>query len=94
MSYFMHANEDDTKLFALKAIGSICIRHYDFMLCQDLMNTYLDILSNNDVANIMKSQVCIIVYSNIYLDLKKCYIFLLLSKYNIGQAQFILNPHK
>lgn len=54
----MHANEDDTKLFALKAIGSICIRHYDFMLCQDLMNTYLDILSNNDVPNIMKSQVC------------------------------------
>ncbi|XP_026815896.1 nipped-B-like protein isoform X1 [Rhopalosiphum maidis] len=57
MSYFMHTNEDDTKLFALKAIGSICIRHYDFMLCQDLMNTYLDILSNNSVANIMKSQI-------------------------------------
>jgi len=60
MSYFMHTNEDDTKLFALKAIGSICIRHYDFMLCQDLMNTYLDILSNNSVPNIMKSQVCIL----------------------------------
>lgn len=58
MSYFMHANEDDTKLFALKAIGSICIRHYDFMLCQDLMNTYLDILSNNNILDIMKSQVC------------------------------------
>lgn len=57
MSYFMHANEDDTKLFALKAIGSICIRHYDFMLCQDLMNMYLDILSNNNVSDIMKSQV-------------------------------------
>lgn len=59
MSYFMHANENDTKLFALKAIGSICIRHYDFMLCQDLMDTYLNILSDNSVANIMKSQVCI-----------------------------------
>lgn len=60
MSYFMHANEDDTKLFALKAIGSICIRHYDFMLCQDLMSTYLDILSNNDISEIMKTQVCIL----------------------------------
>lgn len=58
MSYFMRTNEDDTKLFALKAIGSICIRHYDFMLCQDLMNLYLEILSDNDVPNIMKSQVC------------------------------------
>lgn len=58
MSYFMRTDEDDTKLFALKAIGSICIRHYDFMLCQDLMNMYLDILSDNSVANIMKSQVC------------------------------------
>lgn len=58
MSYFMRADEDDTKLFALKAIGSICIRHYDFMLCQDLMNMYLDILSDNSVANAMKSQVC------------------------------------
>jgi len=57
MSYFMRANEDDTKLFALKAIGSICIRHYDFMLCEDLMNTYLDILSNNNISDIMKSQV-------------------------------------
>lgn len=64
MSYFMHTNEDDTKLFALKAIGSICIRHYDFMLCQDLMNTYLDILSNNSVPNIMKSQVCIVEIFN------------------------------
>lgn len=54
----MRTNEDDTKLFALKAIGSICIRHYDFMLCQDLMNLYLEILSDNDVPNIMKSQVC------------------------------------
>lgn len=61
MSYFMHANENDTKLFALKAIGSICIRHYDFMLCQDLMDTYLNILSDNSVANIMKSQVCIYI---------------------------------
>lgn len=58
MSYFMRTNEDDTKLFALKAIGSICIRHYDFMLCQDLLNVYLDILSNDNAANIMKSQVC------------------------------------
>lgn len=68
MSYFMHANEDDTKLFALKAIGSICIRHYDFMLCQDLMNTYLDILSNN-VSDIMKSQVCIHIFDIIILIL-------------------------
>ncbi|VVC44793.1 Hypothetical protein CINCED_3A008325 [Cinara cedri] len=57
MSYFMRADEDDTRLFALKAIGSICIRHYDFMLCQDLMNMYLDILSDNSVANLMKSQI-------------------------------------
>jgi len=64
----MHANEDDTKLFALKAIGSICIRHYDFMLCQDLMNTYLDILSNN-VSDIMKSQVCIHIFDIIILIL-------------------------
>lgn len=68
----MHTNEDDTKLFALKAIGSICIRHYDFMLCQDLMNTYLEILSNNSVPNIMKSQVNILIkiyslqFSNIF----------------------------
>lgn len=53
----MRTSEDDTKLFALKAIGSICIRHYDFMLCQDLLNVYLDILSNDNAPNIMKSQV-------------------------------------
>ncbi|XP_050529053.1 nipped-B-like protein isoform X2 [Daktulosphaira vitifoliae] len=57
MSYFMHVNEEDTKLFALKAIGSICIRHYDFMLSQDLMNVYLNILSNDHASNTMKSQI-------------------------------------
>jgi len=84
MSYFMHTNEDDTKLFALKAIGSICIRHYDFMLCQDLMNTYLDILSNNSVPNIMKSQVCILEifklkfnYYNSQLRLKLFHFYIL-----------------
>lgn len=66
MSYFMRANEDDTKLFALKAIGSICIRHYDFMLCQDLMTTYVDILSDNNVSDSMKSQVCILTCISYY----------------------------
>lgn len=76
MSYFMHAKEDDTKLFALKAIGSICIRHYDFMLCQDLMNTYLDILSNNSILDIMKSQVPSIYlkYYNLYRLVCLCFI--------------------
>lgn len=72
MSYFMRANEDDTKLFALKAIGSICIRHYDFMLCEDLMSTYLGILSNNDVPDIMKTQVCIKINIIVFMFINLC----------------------
>lgn len=57
MSYFMHANDTDTQLFALKAFGSICIRHYDFMLSPDLMNTYLEVLSVNVPEFKLKAQV-------------------------------------
>lgn len=57
MSYFMHANEIDTQLFALKALGSMCIRHYEFMLSQDLMNMYLEVLAINVKECKLKSQV-------------------------------------
>jgi len=53
----MHANEIDTQLFALKALGSICIRHYEFMLSQDLMNMYLEVLAINVKECKLKSQV-------------------------------------
>lgn len=57
MSYFLHANGKDNQLFALKALGSMCIRHYDFMLSKDLMDKFLEVLTNDSVDYTLKTQV-------------------------------------
>lgn len=43
----------------LKAVGSICIRHYEFMLEEDLKQVYHRLLTSDDAPLNMKSEVLI-----------------------------------
>lgn len=47
----------DLKSFTLKAIGSVCIRHYDMMLGPELKQMYHDILSDPECSFELKIQV-------------------------------------
>ena len=57
LSYFVHLDNDDIKYFTLKSIGSLCIRHYEFMMRSELKELYHYLLTS-DVAQVnMKIQV-------------------------------------
>ncbi|XP_046458023.1 LOW QUALITY PROTEIN: nipped-B-like protein A [Daphnia pulex] len=55
--YFVCQNCTDMQFFTLQAIGSVCIRHYDFMLGESLKSVYLNRLLEPSVALRLKVQV-------------------------------------
>lgn len=55
--YFMHMDDKESSLFALKSIGNICIRHYEYMMQPTLRNHYQYILREDNMAVNMKVQV-------------------------------------
>lgn len=57
--FFLHQEDVDIRAFALKAMGSICIRHYEFMLENDLKQVYHKLLTGEDAPLNMKSEVLI-----------------------------------
>lgn len=57
MIFFLQRDDPDIQTYTLKAIGSICIRHYEFMLEVDLKNFYHKLLTNDDAPLQMKVEV-------------------------------------
>lgn len=68
LAYFVQQPNEDIQLFTLKAIGSLCIRHYDFMLGLELKTLYHRLLTEDDAPLHMRTQVkcgfhCIMFYN-------------------------------
>jgi len=57
LAYFVRQPNEDIQLFTLKAIGSLCIRHYDFMLGSELKTLYHRLLTEDDAPLHMRTQV-------------------------------------
>jgi len=57
LAYFVRQPNEDIQLFTLKAIGSLCIRHYDFMLGTELKTLYHRLLTEEDAPLHMRTQV-------------------------------------
>jgi cohesin loading factor subunit SCC2 len=57
LAYFVQQPNEDIQLFTLKAIGSLCIRHYDFMLGIELKTLYHRLLTEDDAPLHMRTQV-------------------------------------
>lgn len=55
--YFVKLEDKDIQIYTLRAIGSLCIRHYDFMLQSDLKDLYHGLLTGTDAPLPMKVQV-------------------------------------
>lgn len=55
--YFLQQDDDDIQGNTLKAMGSICIRHYEFMLEDELKCFYHRMLTSDEVPLKMKSEV-------------------------------------
>jgi len=57
LSYFVNFPDQDIQTFTLKAIGSLCIRHYEFMLGEVLKSLYHRLLTDPDAPLQMRTQV-------------------------------------
>lgn len=64
-TFLFYLTKDSFKAFALKAIGSICIRHFQLMLGLQLNQLYNDILSNPGADWELKVQVRLLLIENI-----------------------------
>lgn len=70
--YFVQQPNEDIQTYTLKAIGSLCIRYYDFMLGVELKALYHKFLTSDDAPLQMRTQVILLK------SLKKkysCYLF-------------------
>ncbi|KYB29713.1 nipped-B-like protein isoform X2 [Tribolium castaneum] len=63
MIYFLHREDLDIQANTLKAIGSICIRHYEFMLEKELKIFYHKFLTSEDTQLKMRVEVLINIES-------------------------------
>lgn len=57
----MHLEDRESSLFALRSVGSMCIRHYDYMMGQELMAHYQMIMRGETAPVPMKVQVLVVV---------------------------------
>ncbi|XP_014483167.1 PREDICTED: nipped-B-like protein B [Dinoponera quadriceps] len=57
LSYFVHLDNDDIRHFTLSAIGSLCIRHYEFMMLPELKELYHHLLTSEHALVHMRIQV-------------------------------------
>jgi len=55
--YFLENGNFDIQYFTLQAIGSMCIRHYDYMLAPELKNMYHLLLTDPGAHIAMRIQV-------------------------------------
>lgn len=59
LCFFLQQDDADIQVHTLKAIGSICIRHYEFMLEEELKLFYHRTLVSNEAPFKMKMEVLI-----------------------------------
>lgn len=59
LCFYLQQDDSDIQANTLKAIGSICIRHYEFMLEDELKLFYHRMLMSNECHLKMKSEVLI-----------------------------------
>lgn len=57
LNYFVHLDNDDIRHFTLSAIGSLCIRHYEFMMLPELKELYHHLLTSDHALVHMRIQV-------------------------------------
>ncbi|KAF7993051.1 hypothetical protein HCN44_005832 [Aphidius gifuensis] len=57
LSYFVQLDNDDIRQHTLTAIGSLCIRHYEFMMMPELKELYHYLLTSDNALVTMKTQV-------------------------------------
>lgn len=57
LNYFVHLDNDDIRHFTLSAIGSLCIRHYEFMMLPELKELYHHLLTSEHALVNMRIQV-------------------------------------
>ncbi|CAL1674077.1 unnamed protein product [Lasius platythorax] len=57
LNYFVHLDNDDIRHFTLSAIGSLCIRHYEFMMLPELKELYHHLLTSEQALVHMRIQV-------------------------------------
>ncbi|XP_020300798.1 nipped-B-like protein A [Pseudomyrmex gracilis] len=57
LNYFVHQDNDDIRHFTLSAIGSLCIRHYEFMMLPELKELYHHLLTSENALVNMRIQV-------------------------------------
>lgn len=57
LNYFVHQDNDDIRHFTLSAIGSLCIRHYEFMMLPELKELYHHLLTSDNALVNMRIQV-------------------------------------
>lgn len=55
--FFVHDPSPDIQHYTMIAIGSLCIRHYEFMLGKDLKQLYYKLLTEPDAPLSMRAQV-------------------------------------
>ncbi|EZA57826.1 Nipped-B-like protein [Ooceraea biroi] len=57
LNYFVHLDNVDIQNFTLSAIGSLCIRHYEFMMLPELKELYHHLLTSEHALVHMRIQV-------------------------------------
>ena len=57
LNYFLHQDNDDIRNCTLTAIGSLCIRHYEFMMLPELKELYHYLLTSEHALVMMRIQV-------------------------------------
>ncbi|KAL0131860.1 hypothetical protein PUN28_003013 [Cardiocondyla obscurior] len=57
LSYLVHLDNEDIRHFTLSAIGSLCIRHYEFMMLPELKELYHHLLTSEYALVQMRIQV-------------------------------------
>ncbi|KAK0173665.1 hypothetical protein PV328_006828 [Microctonus aethiopoides] len=57
LNYFMNQHNDDIRHYTLTAIGSLCIRYYEFMMMPELKELYHNLLTSETALVNMKIQV-------------------------------------
>ena len=57
MLHFMKHEDEEVQLKSLTAIGFLCVRHFEFMLGQNLRDSYTHYLTSTEAPVRMKCQV-------------------------------------
>lgn len=57
LMFFLNLDDEDFQAHTLKSVGSVCVRHYEFMLQPELKEYYHYLLSSELASLDMKAEV-------------------------------------